>query len=78
MIDIACFGGSSGSPVILIDEDTYSSKKKGGLYMGNRLLLLGTLYAGPILSLQGDIVIQNIPTVQKPISVSRIPTNSYV
>jgi V8-like Glu-specific endopeptidase len=75
MIDAACFPGSSGSPVFLLNENGYKDKK-GSFYLGkSRIYLLGTLYAGPQHTAEGEVRIINVPTAQKPISLSRIPNN---
>lgn len=75
MIDAACFPGSSGSPVFILNENGYSDKK-GTTYLGaKRILFMGTLYAGPQHTATGKIVIVNVPTKQTPISVSMIPNN---
>lgn len=73
MIDAACFPGSSGSPVFLLNEGSFNSNE--GLVMGNRLKLLGVLYAGPQHTAEGKIQIVNIPTRQEAVSISRIPNN---
>jgi hypothetical protein len=74
MIDAACYPGSSGSPVFILNEFAYSDKQ--GTYLGKpRLLLLCILYAGPQYTATGEIQIINVPTVQKPIVVSSIPNN---
>jgi hypothetical protein len=63
--DIACFPGSSGSPVYLLNENSYKDKK-GNNYLGkSRLFLLGFLYAGPQHQATGELIISNIPTQQK-------------
>ena len=46
--DMACFPGSSGSPVILIKGDNY--------------YLLGVLYAGPVFHANGECTIEEKPT----------------
>ena len=75
MIDAACFPGSSGSPVFILNENGYSDKK-GNTYLGSkRILLMGTLYAGPQHKATGEIKIINVPTAQVPITVSSIPNN---
>lgn len=75
MIDAACFPGSSGSPVFIINEGGYRDKK-GNTYLGrSRIFLLGTLYAGPQHTATGEIKIINVPTSQKPIILSSIPNN---
>lgn len=75
MIDVACFPGSSGSPVFLLNENGYRDKN-GNTYLGaTRMYLLGTLYAGPQHNVIGEIVVVDIPTSNKPIPISRIPNN---
>ena len=73
MIDAACFPGSSGSPVLLLNEGSYATQE--GITMGTRVKLLGVLYAGPQHTASGKIQIVNIPTRQEPIAISRIPNN---
>lgn len=73
MIDIAAFPGSSGSPVLIFNENGYSDRK-GNTYMGtSRIILLGILFAGPQMTTTGEIVMS--PNLQRPISVSKIPNN---
>lgn len=75
MIDAACFPGSSGSPVFILNENGYSDKS-GNTYLGaKRILLMGTLYAGPQSIATGEIKIVDVPTSQKPIAISAIPNN---
>jgi len=73
LIDVACFGGSSGSPVFLMNLGSYSDG--GGIKIGNRVKFLGILYAGPQYVAEGEIKIVNIPTLQKPIPSISIPNN---
>lgn len=73
--DIASFPGSSGSPVLIFNQNGHQDKK-GNVYMGqSRILLMGVLYAGPQYTTTGEIKILTIPTKQIPIPVSRIPNN---
>jgi hypothetical protein len=73
MIDIAAFPGSSGSPVLIFNENGYSDKK-GNTFMGaSRVILLGVLFAGPQATATGEIIMT--PNTQRPISVSKIPNN---
>lgn len=74
MIDAACFPGSSGSPVFLLNLEGYSIKK-GTTILGKRIKFLGILYAGPQYTITGEIKIAEIPTVQRPISEINIPNN---
>lgn len=75
MADIASFPGSSGSPVLIFNQNGYQDKK-GNIFMGgSRILLMGVLYAGPQYTTTGEIKILTIPTKQIPIPISRIPNN---
>lgn len=74
VIDMACFPGSSGSPVFLLSEGSYSSKKSGNFVIGgSKFFLLGTLYAGPQHNVIGQIM--TVPISNKPITFSTIPNN---
>jgi Trypsin-like peptidase domain len=73
LIDAACYPGSSGSPVLIYNEGSYSHRQ--GITIGSRVYLLGILYAGPQFTTTGEIMVMNIPTSPKPISVSQIPMN---
>jgi hypothetical protein len=72
VIDVACFPGSSGSPVLIVNEGgTYTTKS--GTFTGYpRVVLLGVLFSGPFITAQGEIVIETIPTSQQPISLTRL------
>lgn len=74
LIDAACFPGSSGSPVFLLNEGGYFTKQ--GFNLGGvRIKLLGILYAGPQHTVEGEIKIVTVPTQNKPIALSTIPNN---
>jgi len=60
MVDCACFPGSSGSPVLIVNEGSYSLHKQP-LQAGNRMILLGILYAGPQYNAEGIIQKYNVP-----------------
>lgn len=74
MIDLACFPGSSGSPVFLFNVGSYAAKD-GGTVIGSRIKLLGILYAGPQFTAEGQIHIVNVPTHQTTVALSQIPCN---
>lgn len=75
MADIACFPGSSGSPVLVFNPNGYQDKN-GNIYMGtSRVLLMGVLYAGPQHTATGEIEVVTVPTRQVPMSILRIPNN---
>ncbi|MEG4007629.1 serine protease [Microcoleus sp. Pol11C1] len=71
VIDAACFPGSSGSPVLIVNEGIYSTKSSMTV-VGSRVVLLGVLFSGPCITAQGEIVIETIPTSQQPISLTRL------
>ena len=74
LVDIACFPGSSGSPVLLLDLGSFYTKK--GTFMGgSRVKLIGILYAGPQYTVEGEVQIVEVPVLQKPIVLSNIPNN---
>lgn len=74
MIDAACFPGSSGSPVFLMNIGGHMTKT--GYNLGeSRINLLGTLYAGPQHTATGEVEIVEVPTRQKAVSFSHIPNN---
>ncbi|ELY0827063.1 trypsin-like peptidase domain-containing protein [Salmonella enterica] len=60
LIDMACFGGSSGSPVYILNSGMY--QVEDGIAAGERFILLGLLYAGPTVNVNGNIEIINVPT----------------
>lgn len=64
VIDAACFPGSSGSPICIINEGGYVDKNGTTNLGGGRFGLLGILFAGPQYNAQGDLIVQEIPTQQ--------------
>lgn len=57
VIDMACFPGSSGSPIFVFNRDGYLNRAKNAFMMGqSRLNLVGILYAGPNVNNRGEIV----------------------
>lgn len=65
LVDMACFPGSSGSPIFILNEGGYKDKK-GNLNWGvARIIFLGVLFAGPQYDAYGDIIVKNIPTIQQ-------------
>ena len=64
VIDVACFPGSSGSPVVR------SNGNPPGAGTGGHLL--GVLYAGPIWTAEGRIEVRKIPTRVSLVSVTEV------
>ncbi|PPA70169.1 S1 family peptidase [Jeotgalibacillus proteolyticus] len=75
VIDAACFPGSSGSPVFLIDENGYNDRSGNIIIGAPRFKLLGILYAGPLTTAEGEITVQNIPTRNVPIARTKVMMN---
>jgi hypothetical protein len=69
VIDIAAFPGSSGSPVVILNQGAYLNKLHGPA-VGSRTILLGVLFGGPLINLEGRIEIREIPTSVEPIIVT--------
>ena len=62
LVDMACFPGSSGSPIFILNEGGYVDKS-GNLVLGKpRFLFLGILFAGPNYNVIGNVVTQEVPT----------------
>jgi len=73
MIDAACFPGSSGSPVLLLNVGGFTDKRGTTTLGGVRLKLLGVLYAGPQHVADGEIVLVPVPTSNKPVALTALP-----
>ena len=58
LVDIAAFGGSSGSPVFFY-RDLYTDKETYQGKIGTKLYLLGILYAGPLYTVEGKVIKSN-------------------
>ena len=71
LIDMACFPGSSGSPIFFCNEFSYTQGNT--TVFGTRCKLLGVLYGGPQHTSTGSIIFENIPT--NPRAVIQIPNN---
>lgn len=76
LVDMACFPGSSGSPIFILNENGYSDRM-GNTYLGaKRIKLLGVLYSGPVYKAEGELVIREIPTTNQAIwSTTSVMTN---
>lgn len=64
-VDLACFPGSSGSPVYVLDEGSYTNRA-GQLVLMNRILLLGVLFRGPTARVEG--VVDDVATGQRSVA----------
>jgi len=70
VVDMACFPGSSGSPILIVNEGSYSDKKKNAVVIGNRIIFLGILFGGPIYNSEGKIEFKEIPTRREFVSIT--------
>jgi len=75
VIDCACFPGSSGSPVLIFNQDGYADARGNTNMGGVRVILMGILFAGPQHIAEGEIQTIDVPLQQIPISLSSIPNN---
>jgi hypothetical protein len=73
MIDAACFGGSSGSPVFLYEDGLVRTGQ--GYSPGTKALFLGTLWGGPTVDAAGRLEARAIPTATESIPVIRLMMN---
>ena len=77
LIDIACYQGSSGSPVFIRQVGLGKEQTDKGLTIGltTSYTLLGVLYAGPYKVIEGEISVSEIPCKMIPISKIKVMVN---
>lgn len=75
VVDIAAFPGSSGSPVLILNQGPH--REKSGISFANRGFLLGILFGGPQLNADGTFEVREIPTgkTRVPVVVTSIPAH---
>ncbi len=73
LIDASVFPGSSGSPVLIVNEGGYM--ENNGIHAGNRLILLGIIDSVAEIDERGRIEIKNVPTSLVAESVTKFPCN---
>lgn len=71
LLDMACYPGSSGSPVFILNQGAFSTQN--GISVGNRIYLLGVLYGGHEFNTRGILEFMNLPNMPTP--VTKIPMN---
>ena len=74
LIDAACFNGSSGSPVFILDIGKITSRSSGTTIGPSRVKLLGILYAGPQHVAPGEVHTVEVGT-KKDMAFTAIPNN---
>jgi len=75
LVDIACFPGSSGSPLFILNENGYADKKGNTYFGARRVIFLGVLHSGPVMNVDGEIIVVDVPTQHKSISRSQTMIN---
>ncbi|MBP9147434.1 MAG: trypsin-like peptidase domain-containing protein [Rhodoferax sp.] len=65
LVDASVFGGSSGSPVFILNQGSWA-EKNGGLVAGSRLMFVGVIAAVFLRKQWNEIVAVPIPTASKP------------
>ena len=73
LIDSAIFPGSSGSPVFIYNQGSYSIGNT--LYAGDRMLLVGIVCAVYQHCIDGELKAVQIPSLNKIVSRSAMPNN---
>lgn len=64
MIDMACFPGSSGSPVFIYDRNGFLNRRTNTYRIGaQRIKLVGILYGGPQIANSGHLILAQPPIV---------------
>lgn len=75
VIDAACYPGSSGSPIFILNPGMFVTKF-GKIVAGrDRIYLLGILYGGPTLTTEGQLKVVEIPKNYKLKAEVEIPIN---
>jgi hypothetical protein len=65
MVDMACFPGSSGSPIIIFNKGGYYDRDSNTLELSKvRIKLVGILYSGPLITASGKIILAHAPHVE--------------
>ena len=75
LVDMACFPGSSGSPIFIINENGYTDKKGTTYIGGKRLIFLGIMVSVPIYNAKGNLEIIEIPSSKVAMINTQIMTN---
>jgi len=74
-VDMACFPGSSGSPIFILNENGYTDKKGNSYLGGKRVIFLGILFQGHQFNAKGELIIESIPTQQKVSAITPMMIN---
>jgi len=61
LVDMSCVAGSSGSPILIYNQGSFTDKK-GITTIGSRRILLGVLFGTYYQNLEGKVFRQEVPT----------------
>lgn len=61
LVDMSCVAGSSGSPILIYNQGSFTDKK-GVTTIGSRRILLGVLFGTYYQNLEGEVFEQEVPT----------------
>lgn len=64
MVDMACFPGSSGSPVFMMSRGHMDRASNTYMIGAGRFFFLGVLYSGPLITNEGQVVLSSQPRVE--------------
>ena len=76
LLDIACFPGSSGSPILILNEGFFPSK--GSLRVGTRLFLLGIQSSGSVLPKIEKVISSDGRPLEEPLNKLVTVNQSFV
>ena len=75
LVDMACFPGSSGSPIFIYNENGYTDKNGTTYLGGKRLIFLGVMFSIPVYNAEGNLEVIEIPGSQTIKVNTQIMTN---
>ena len=78
VVDMACYGGSSGSPIFIHSDYGYFDKNKGKRILKNRLMFLGVLQSGPVSNVEGEMIEEKFQNKQIPRMKTLINLGYYI
>jgi hypothetical protein len=64
MVDMACFPGSSGSPVFINQLGFVDRNTNAYMVDGRRFFFVGILYSGPLITNEGTVVFGAQPRIE--------------
>ncbi len=72
LVDMACFNGSSGSPIFYVRPRQYFDREKmaNAISTEEKVIFAGILYSGPVMRKDGVIVFQNNIKVQTDLMIN--------